>query len=129
MSDKSNLKWGSDKTLLFLEIFKQYTTLWDVTHENYLKRDKRREAFNDLAAELEGEGFGQIPIDNLRGKIKSIKDSYRIELNKVKKSLKNGAGPEDVRKPKLSWFEAANSFLGSVVNGGESVGMVSHCFH
>lgn len=127
MCDKSNLKWGSDKTLLFLEIFKQYTMLWDVTNENYLKRDKRREAFIDLAAELEGEGFGQIPIESLRSKIKSIKDSYRFELNKVKKSLKNGAGPEDVHKPKLCWFDAADSFWGSVVNGGESVAMVSYC--
>lgn len=63
-----------------------------------------------LVTDLEEEGFGNIDIGKLKTKIKSIKDSYRFELNKVKSSMKSGAGTEDIYKPRLAWFAQLIAF-------------------
>jgi hypothetical protein len=52
--------------------------------------------------------------DCVRKKIKMIKTVYSQELNKIMKSKKSGAGTNDLYKPKLVWFEKADSFLRSV---------------
>lgn len=56
----------------------------------------------------------------LKKKIKVLRDSYRLELNKVKHSRKSGAGLDDVYKPKLVWFTVADSFWRNGVSGRES---------
>lgn len=118
MSDK--LKWSCDVTIKFLNIFKTYECLWDTSNENYLKRDARDSALIDLIAHMAAEGFGTISKDQLKQKIKSLKDSYRVELNKVKKSIKSGAGLDDIYKPKLGWFHEADTFWKRVIIGRES---------
>ena len=40
--------------------------------------------------------------ETLRKKLKSFKDVYRSERNKVIKSMKSGAGTDDIYKPKLA---------------------------
>lgn len=73
-----------------------------------------------LLIELNEMGF-KIPNEEvLKKKIKNIKDVYRNEANKVKKSMKSGAGADDVYKPKLHWFDEADSFLRNVMTGRES---------
>jgi hypothetical protein len=73
-----------------------------------------------LRMQLTEMGF-QISNDELlKKKIKNIKDAYRHETNKVKKSMKSGAGAEDVYRPKLNWFYEADCFLRNVMTGRES---------
>nr|CAH7740931.1 unnamed protein product [Callosobruchus chinensis] len=50
----------------------------------------------------------------LKSRIKSIKDSYRQELQKIEKSKKSGCGTDQIYKPKLSWFTDA-TYLSEVV--------------
>lgn len=116
----SDLKWNVDLVIRFLNIFKTYPCLWDPSHENYNKRDARDVAMKGLVLHLESEGFGTVHKDQLKIKIKSLKDSYRVELNKVKKSVKSGAGVEDIYKPKLGWFSVADSFWRTVMMGRDS---------
>ncbi|KAG8288528.1 hypothetical protein J6590_016652 [Homalodisca vitripennis] len=114
------LKWNVDSVIKFLNIFKTYSCLWDPSDENYNKRDARDVALKKLGSHLESEGFGHINKDQLKIKIKSLKDSYRVELNQVKTSLKSGAGAEDIYKPKLGWFSVADSFWRTVMMGRDS---------
>lgn len=53
-------------------------------------------------------------------KIKSLRDTYRKELHKVQKSKKSGAGADEVYKPKLMWYSAAEVFWHGAVCGRES---------
>jgi hypothetical protein len=47
----------------------------------------------------------------LQKKLKNLKDVYRRELAKVRKSETTGTGTSGVYKPSLSWFEVADGFL------------------
>jgi hypothetical protein len=57
---------------------------------------------------------------SLKKKIKSLRDTYRKELQKVQKSKKSGAGADDVYKPKLVWFSSAEVFWQGSIVGRES---------
>jgi hypothetical protein len=46
--------------------------------------------------------------------LKTIKTVYKQELSKITKSKKSGVGTEVLYKPKLAWFEKADSFLTGV---------------
>jgi hypothetical protein len=59
-------------------------------------------------------------IPQLKKKIKVLRDSYRLELNKVKHSRKSGAGLNGVYKPKHVWFTVADSFWRNGFSGRES---------
>ncbi|XP_060846452.1 KRAB-A domain-containing protein 2-like [Rhopalosiphum padi] len=59
-------------------------------------------------------------LDSLKKKIKSLRDTYRKELQKVQKSKKSGAGANDVYKPKLAWFSSAEVFWKRSIIGRES---------
>ncbi|GFW41982.1 hypothetical protein TNCV_6901 [Trichonephila clavipes] len=61
----------------------------------------------------ENQLLGQMDNKQLKAKIKSIKDVYRTELNKIEKSKKSGCGVDDVYVPKLTWFNEA-CFLSEV---------------
>jgi len=69
-----DLKWSSEQIIQFLDIYKHHTCLWDVSSDEYLKRDKRQVAMQKLVSEFEEEGFGNIAVDKLKTKIKSIKE-------------------------------------------------------
>jgi hypothetical protein len=56
-------------------------------------------------------GFENIGVELVRKKLKAITTAYRQELAKITKSKKSGAGTDDVYKPKLAWFEKADSFM------------------
>lgn len=58
--------------------------------------------------------------DQLRLKVKSICDVYRQEIAKINRSKKSGAGTDSLYKPKLIWFNRANTFLNEVTSKRES---------
>ena len=67
------------------------------------KKNARERNFTKLFLQLQNSGpeFQISDEETLKRKIKSIKDCYRIELNKIKRSKKSGAGTTDVYKPKF----------------------------
>lgn len=123
-----NLKWSSGQIVTFLDVYRKYECLWDVTSPDYLKREVKREAYTELVNELDLVGLTATE-DCLKKKIKNLRDAYRHELNKVKKSKKSGASADKVHKPKLAWFTAADAFWNSVTSGRDSTSnLVSKIF-
>lgn len=114
-----SVKWSSDQIVTFLEIYRKHECLWDIRSPEYLKRDSKQQAFAKLLDELRLNGI-IVTQDVLKKKIKNLRDAYRNELNKVKKSKKSGAGASEVYKPKLVWFGAADAFWNSVLSGRQS---------
>lgn len=86
--------------------------------------------FKQLMSELEeNQLLGQMDKKQLTAKIKSIKDVYRTELNKIEKSKKSGCGADDVYVPKLTWFNDA-CFLSEVLATRSSQSnLVSKCIY
>ena len=56
-----------------------------------MKRNSREHSLENLRQELIEAGLDIPDEDVLKRKVKNLKNSYRIELNKVKKSKKSGA--------------------------------------
>lgn len=110
-------RWSGLEIFKFLGVYQKYEELWDTCNEKYPKKNARQICFKKLLEELTGIGYDIPSEEYLRKKIKNIKDVYRNELNKVKKSLKSGG---EVYEPKLRWFNKADSFLKNVKSGRES---------
>ena len=66
-----------------------------------MKRNAREHSFKSLINELISAGVEIPGEENLRKKIKNLKDAHRNEVNKVKKSMISGVGTDDVYKPKF----------------------------
>ncbi|KAG5872938.1 hypothetical protein JTB14_005958 [Gonioctena quinquepunctata] len=75
-------------------------TRLDASSADYINRNAKDAAYNELLQRLEERGLksGLAP---LKRKIKSLRDTYRSEIYKMKKSKKSGAGADDVYKPRL----------------------------
>ena len=108
MWKKQGLKWNGNAVVDILNIYEKYEILWDTNNENYFLKNVREHSFIRLYEELKHAGPElQIPDEEtLKRKIKSTKDCYRMELNKIKKSRKSGCGTDGVYKPKLVWFNS-----------------------
>lgn len=115
----SELKWTTKQIITFLNVFQNYPCLWDVTSKDYLNRNFKEVSYNKL---LDNLHMSDLPgsLDSLKKKIKSLRDTYRKELQKVQKSKKSGAGADDVYKPKLAWFSSAEVFWQRSIIGRES---------
>lgn len=64
-----------------------------------------------LAEEMKDAGFPKMDKTALKKRIKSIHDTYRIELTKVKNSTRTGRGTDEIYHSKLSWFNQADALL------------------
>ena len=116
----SVMKWSNADIVNFLDIFRNFECLWNTSHPQYCIRNAREASLKKLMQELSAAGVETANVEALKKKIKNIKDSYRMEVNKVKKSIKSGMGTDEVYTPKLAWFEQADSFWSKVVSGRES---------
>ena len=81
--------------------------------ENYKDKTKKATAFEDLTMELwrNDEQFLSITIEEVKIKLRSIRNTYYQESNKIKNSKSTGAATETVYKPKLCWFEEADDIF------------------
>jgi hypothetical protein len=102
-------RWTIGEIMKFLELYETYELLWNIRHHDYLNKNKRELSFEKLVLELREHGFENIGVELVRKKFKA-----RQELAIITKSKKTGAGTDDVYRPKLAWFEKADSFLRGV---------------
>lgn len=113
-TDEKKRKWTQDLTKLFLEIYEQYPCLWDIKCADYRDKDKKDLAFSNVV----GSMVSFVPdfdILSAKSKIKSIRNAYAAELQKVSRSKKNLAPGDEVYKPSAIWFETADRILRDVV--------------
>lgn len=107
----TDIKWSCEQTKQFLQIYRKYECLWNVYMADYGNRAVRKAAFSEMMYELAAAGM---PVTDtwLRVKIKSLRDTYRNELNRINKSMHRGEGA--TYEPKLGWFRTADEFLRDV---------------
>ncbi|XP_046973937.1 uncharacterized protein LOC124540412 [Vanessa cardui] len=117
MSTKKSIKWSDNIMSRFLELYQQYECLWNNNTEVYKNRDARESAIQKIINELNLK----MTEADIKNKIKSIRTMYRRELLLIIKSKKSGAAPDDVYRPRLNWFNQADSFLRAVTVARESI--------
>ncbi|PSN42036.1 hypothetical protein C0J52_12277 [Blattella germanica] len=88
----------------FISHYESFPCLWRVKSKEYSDRDKKGEAYERLV-----EKFKEIDVNASREtvvkKINSLRSVYRKELAKVNKSIRSGAGEDEIYKPSLWYFD------------------------
>lgn len=87
------MKWNSNNIIVFLDIYQKYTILWNIKDKDYCNTKLKDESFKQLFCDLnEKQLIGEMNIKQFKAKIKSIKDVFRQEVQKIEKSKKSGCG-------------------------------------
>ena len=111
------MKWGSEEIIKFLDLYAAKTCLWDYNDVNFKNKVKCAAALDFILEELAIDGMS---VDELKNKIHSIRNTYTNELRKMEKSKKSGSGSDEIYKPKIPWFNLADSFLRKIVTKRKS---------
>lgn len=80
----TELKWSGKQVIDFLNFFQNYPCLWDVSSKEYLNRNLKEAAYSELLENLKETGM-PTTVDQVKYKIKSLRDTYRKELSKINK--------------------------------------------
>lgn len=87
-----------------IELYRSFPCLWRVKSKEYSDRDKKNLAYTVLLNKYK-EIDETATKDSVKRKINSMRTVYRKELAKLNKSVRSGAGDEDVYKPTLWYFD------------------------
>ncbi|CAJ0938723.1 unnamed protein product [Ranitomeya imitator] len=89
-----------------IEMYRSLPCLWKIKSADYSNRYKKKDAYENLVA-IYKEHHPTETVDEhiVRKKIQALRTVYKKELNKVEKSLKSGAGTDDVYVPKLWYYD------------------------
>lgn len=93
-------RWGDEKTVKFIRLYREYECLWNSSSSLYKNKIARDNAYIKIQ-----EGMNDMTVKDIKNKIKGLRSTYHQEVNKIKSSKRSGAGTNDVYKPSLSWFE------------------------
>lgn len=70
----------------FLELYKSFTCLWDITCKEYSSRDARNQALEVLKEKLK-QIDNDASISTVKKKIENMRAAYKREYKKVNKSI------------------------------------------
>nr|XP_034194032.1 uncharacterized protein LOC117610574 [Osmia lignaria] len=93
-------EWTQEKVLQMIEMYRNRSNLWDCRDKTYKDRNKRHDALTEIAV-----CFGESK-EEIDRKIKNLLSHFSREVKKEEKSLKSGAGTDEVYKSK--WFAFKN---------------------
>ncbi|GBP12704.1 hypothetical protein EVAR_10344_1 [Eumeta japonica] len=120
-------RWGDEKTLKFVNLYRNHECLWNPRIPQYKNNVDRNNAYQDLLTNMEDPS---LTVKIIKTKIKNLRSVYHTELKKVENSKRSGSGAATVYKPSAAWFHEMNSFLGDTSEYREttSTEMVSFSF-
>ncbi|XP_077113889.1 uncharacterized protein LOC143769244 [Ranitomeya variabilis] len=89
-----------------IDMYRSLPCLWKIKSADYSNRYKKKDAYEKLVA-LYKEHHPTEPVDEniVRKKIQALRTVFKKEMNKVEKSMKSGAGTDDVYVPKLWYYD------------------------
>nr|CAD7396523.1 unnamed protein product [Timema cristinae] len=110
-------KWKFETIQKFLELYEVYPCLWDYKLPQYKNRNAKEDSWEMVVKEMNIEGFG---VKEAKEKIRSLRNTYSIELSKISKSRNSVSGRDGVYTPCLKWFDIIHRILGSVIQTRET---------
>lgn len=110
-------EWSNEKVITFLEILQTEPCLWDPKLRSFKNRGAQNDAWRRI---MEILPF-QTTVEEMKKKKESLMGYYRTHLNKIKKSLKSGAGKDDVYTTNWFAFETMDIFLRGVYDSSRTL--------
>lgn len=90
------------ETIRLVELYREHELLWNTNHPDYTLRARRCESYRALMEEMDMDS-----VDEVKKKIKSLRDTYTAERNR---NIKSG-GQYQI---KLVWYDLLDQFLSPV---------------
>ncbi|KAH8408018.1 hypothetical protein KR222_011111 [Zaprionus bogoriensis] len=75
------MEWTREKTLLLISEYRQRRGLWDMTCDEYRKKDVKQKLLNEVSEVL----GGNIPIPELEKKFHTLRTQYHREISRTKR--------------------------------------------
>lgn len=110
-------RWRDEHMDAFLDNYRKYECLWNITNDLYKNRVERENAYVQLCNDMQ---IPELTVADVKNKIKTIRTNYKNELTKILKSEKSGTGRSEIYIPRLFSFNKADAFLRGVCEARES---------
>ncbi|CAJ0967834.1 unnamed protein product [Ranitomeya imitator] len=89
-----------------IDMYRSLPCLWKIKSADYSNRYKKKAVYEKLVALYKQHHPTEAVDENIvRKKIQAFCTVYKKEVNKVEKSVKSGAGTDDVYVPKLWYYD------------------------
>ncbi|KAG8259750.1 hypothetical protein J6590_008785 [Homalodisca vitripennis] len=88
----------------FIALYESFPCIWRVKSKEYSDRDKKAGAYEILANKFREIGVTANQ-ETVVKKINSLRSVYRKDLAKINKSIRSGAGEDEIYKPSLWYFD------------------------
>lgn len=75
------MEWTREKTLALIHEYRKRRGLWDMTHEDYRKKDVKQKLLVEVSETLSGN----IPIMEIEKKFHTLRTQYHREINRMKR--------------------------------------------
>ncbi|XP_061386772.1 myb-like protein Q [Musca vetustissima] len=75
------MEWTREKTLALIQEYRKRRGLWDMTHEDYRKKDVKHKLLGEVVVSL----GGNIPIMEIEKKFHTLRTQYHREINRMKR--------------------------------------------
>ena len=108
MRKKNDLKydWKDPTVEKLIVAWENETLLYNVNHQDYHKKERRRSAITRIIEELRCYNIDPLPsFDDVMKKINALRTYYVAERNKAENSKASGAGTNDVYHSKWQFYE------------------------
>lgn len=102
------MEWSVAEVFKLLNLYRQFTCLWDIKSRNYKRNDMKRNAWQEIAKNMNKDE------EEIKKKVKNLRCAYVAEKKKVETSKKSGSSAEDIYHPHLYYYNEM-SFLDSAV--------------
>ncbi|XP_078044192.1 uncharacterized protein LOC144473822 [Augochlora pura] len=104
----------NEKCKIFIEVYKRHRSLWDPKHYDYHNSAIRESSWREISSIL------NLPVAELKNKMKSLMGTYRREKSRQKKSLITRSGKGDIYVSKWFAFDCFN-FLSDRDNSNQTM--------
>lgn len=95
MSPKIIAPWSTQSISLLIENYSQFPCLYDTKLQIYHNKHIRQKSLEEIASALQPYR-PNTTLQEVKTKISSLRTQFGVEHNKVKASLKSGAGTDNV---------------------------------
>lgn len=99
-----NSTWNRESVLRLIELYEERDVLYFIKNKNYLNRDLRAKAYEEIYNELKNNNIN-VSKEAIKLKIHTLRNQYLRELRLIENSKKSGAGVDEIYKPKLWCFQ------------------------
>ncbi|CAH1983342.1 unnamed protein product [Acanthoscelides obtectus] len=101
------MEWNNEKVLEFIQFYETENIIWNPSNPDH----KKKHLVHDAWTRIQNRLSWPTTIEEMKRKKDSLMSYYRAHLNKIKKSMRSGAGTDDIYQTNWFGFSAMNSFL------------------